>query len=95
MPQTDEHLQAPTATQSPLPADVDPWAIANNPALGREAKLERLHQLEIDVRLVENALEEGMTGNTRMPSLAEVLKALDHVAGHEADGAAQETNTKI
>lgn len=93
MPQTDESLQAPSATTSPLPTDVDPWAIADDPELDRATKLERLHQLELDVRLVENALEEGMTGNTRLPPLSEVLAALEHLAGLE--GAAQETNTKI
>jgi hypothetical protein len=87
MPQTDESLQEPTTTTSSWSADVDPWRIANNPALDREAKLERLRQLELDVRLVENALEEGMTGNTRLPPLAEVLKAIARVSDHEADGA--------
>jgi hypothetical protein len=82
MPQTDEQLQAPTATTSPLPADVDPRVIAADPTLYRKAKLERLHQLEMDVRLVENALEEGMTGNTRLPPLAEVLAAIDRVSEH-------------
>lgn len=82
MPQTDEQPQGPTATRPPLTADVDPWAIANDPDLDRRTKLERLHQLEMDVRLVENALEEGMTGNSRLPQLAEVLAAIDRVSEH-------------
>lgn len=84
MPQADENLQGPAATTLTWPADVDPWRIANNPALDREAKLARLRQLELDVRLVENSLEEGMTGNTHLPPLAEVLKAIDRVSDHEA-----------
>jgi hypothetical protein len=80
MPQAQEQQQGPTATRPPLPADVDPWMIVNDPKLGREAKIELLQQLELDVRLVENSLEEGMTGNTRMPPLAEVHAALDRIS---------------
>jgi hypothetical protein len=84
MPQTDESLQGPLATTPKWPAEVDPWHIANHPKLDRKAKLERLRQLELDVRLVENALEEGMTGNTRLPPLGEVLAAIDRVSNHQA-----------
>ncbi|MFO7566764.1 MAG: hypothetical protein R6X02_29245 [Enhygromyxa sp.] len=86
MPQSDERREGPAATKSPLPADLpaelDPWAIADDPSLDPQAKLERLHQLELDVRLVENALEEGMAGATRMPPLTEVLAAIDRVSEH-------------
>jgi hypothetical protein len=95
MPQTDEQLQGPAATTSPWSADVDPWTIANDPTLDRATKLERLHQLEMDVRLVENALEEGMTGNTRLPPLGVVLAALERVGGDDPEAAAQESQTKI
>ncbi|HLT38260.1 MAG TPA: hypothetical protein VK034_18370 [Enhygromyxa sp.] len=93
MPQTDQPPQSRAATSSPLPADVDPWVIASDPTLDRQAKLERLHQLELDVRLVENALEEGMTGSTRLPPLTEVLAAIDRVSNHEDH--AHPTQTKI
>ncbi|HVI01035.1 MAG TPA: hypothetical protein VM869_20095 [Enhygromyxa sp.] len=94
MPQTDETLQGPAATTRPWPAEVDPWKIASNPKLDREAKLERLRQLELDVRLVENSLEEGMTGNTHLPPLAEVLKAIDRVSNHR-EGASDTGPAKI
>lgn len=95
MRQADEHLQGPGATELPLPADVDPWAIASDPNLDRAAKLRRLHQLEEDVRLVEVALEEGMSGHTKLPPLTEVLAALDSVSNHEPDGAASSSQAKI
>ena len=95
MPQTDEHLQGQTATTPSWPAEVDPWRIAEDPKLSHDAKLERLRQLEWDVRLVENALEEGMTGDTRLPPLAEVLAALEHLVGHEVEGAGHESPSKI
>ena len=94
MPQTDESLQGPAATTPTWPAAVDPWKIASNPALDRETKLARLRQLELDVRLVENSLEEGMTGNTHLPPLGEVLKAIDRVSNHEA-GAADTGPAKV
>lgn len=94
MPQTDENLQGPAATTRTWPAEDDPWTIARDPTLDREAKLERLRQLELDVRLVENSLEEGMTGNTQLPPLTEVLAAIDHVSNHEA-GASDTGATKI
>lgn len=94
MPQTNEHLQGP-ATERPLPADVDPWVIAEDQSLDHATKLRRLRQLEEDVRLVEVALEEGMTGHTRLPPLAEVLAALGQVAHHGAEGAAYSSPAKI
>ncbi len=79
MPQTNEDKQAPTATVRPLGSDANPWAIAKDPTLDRATKLARLRQLELDVRLVENSLQEGMLGNTPMPTLAEVLAAREQV----------------
>jgi len=85
---------APARAQ-PLPADVDPWRIASDPTLDLTTKLQRLHQLERDVRLVEVALEEGMTGNSHLPPLVEVLEALDQVSNHGPGGAANSNPTKI
>jgi len=77
-----------------LPHDVDPWVIANDPTLSREAKLEHLHQLEQDVRLIEVAQEEGMTGSSKLPGLQEVLAALKSVAGPGPGGAPQDSDSK-
>jgi hypothetical protein len=79
VPPSDEALQGPTATVSPVPPDEDPWAVANDPKLDPRAKLARLQQIELDVRLVENSLQEGMSGNTPMPALSEVLAAIEQV----------------
>jgi hypothetical protein len=80
------------AGNQPLSTDVDPWVIANDPTLDRAAKLERLHQLEQDVRQIAVALEEGMAGESRLPALQAVLAALEHVAG--PDGSASSSPTK-
>lgn len=77
-----------------LPTDVDPWAIANDPTLDREAKIARLHELEQDVRQVEVALEEGMTGDSKLPPLQAVLAALEQVAGPGTEGDASSSPTK-
>lgn len=100
MPQTTDAPQAPAAPSgsvanpAPLPPDVDPWAIANDATLARDAKLERLHQLEQDVRQLEVAQEEGMTGKSRLPGLREVLAALEQVAGPEGGGEPQRSDSK-
>ena len=63
----------------PLPTDFDPWAIARDPALDAQTKFQRLRDLEYFVRQVQVATEEGMQGDSALPSLEQVQAALVHV----------------
>ncbi|PRP91045.1 hypothetical protein ENSA5_58940 [Enhygromyxa salina] len=85
-----------TATAHPgterLAADSNPWQIAEDPHLDRQTKLHRLRDLEYFVRQVEVATEEGMPGESTLPSIDEVLAALAQLRPHAE---AVETPTKL